>query len=60
LKRESLSRDDARALALAATGFERGGKEPNQAALERVIAATQLFQIDSVSVVARAHYLPLF
>ena len=28
--------------------------------VERVVAATQLFQIDSVSVVARAHYLPLF
>ena len=60
MKTESLSLGEARALALAATGFERTGKKVNATALARVLAATQLFQIDSVSVLVRAHYLPLF
>lgn len=60
MKAESLSLGQARALALAAQGFERDRGQASAAALRRVIGATQLFQIDSVSVVVRAHYLPLF
>ncbi len=57
---ESLSLREARGLALAAAGFERTGKKAGHDALARVVTATQLFQIDSVSVLVRAHYLPLF
>jgi uncharacterized protein YcaQ len=60
LKAESLSLHEARARALAAQGFDRERGKVDAKALERVVAATQLFQIDSVSVVVRAHYLPLF
>ena len=51
---------EARARALAAQGFDRKQGAVDAKALARVVAATQLFQIDSVSVVVRAHYLPLF
>ena len=60
MKTESLSLHEARARALAAQGFDRERGKVDAKALERVVAATQLFQIDSVSVVVRAHYLPLF
>ena len=60
MKAESLSLAEARALALAAQGFDRDRGQATAAALRRVVGATQLFQIDSVSVVVRAHYLPLF
>ena len=51
---------EARARALAAQGFDRKRGTVDAKAVARVVAATQLFQIDSVSVVVRAHYLPLF
>jgi uncharacterized protein YcaQ len=60
LKTGSLSVHEARARALAAQGFDRERGAVDAKALARVVAATQLFQIDSVSVVVRAHYLPLF
>ena len=60
MQTESLSLHEARARALAAQGFDRKRGKVDAKALSRVIAATQLFQIDSVSVVVRAHYLPLF
>jgi uncharacterized protein YcaQ len=60
LQTETLSLQEARARALAAQGFERRRGKVDAKALERVIAAIHLFQIDSVSVVVRAHYLPLF
>ena len=57
-----LSGDSARRIALAAQGF--GGPPPGDVtrrpALSRVLRHTGLIQMDSVSVVARAHYLPLF
>ena len=59
---ESISLPQARRIALAAQGFA----EPRPAGpitrrhLKKVLDHTQLLQIDSVSVLARAHYLPLF
>jgi len=59
---ESLSLAAARRIALAAQGFAR--RRPSgrigDAQLRRVTARLQLHQIDSVNVLARAHYLPLF
>ena len=60
MKLESLSLGEARAFALAAQGFARRERSADSAALKGVVGATQLLQIDSVSVVVRAHYLPLF
>ena len=58
---ERLSGDSARRIALAAQGF---ADPPVDAArpssLARVLRRTGLLQIDSVSVVARAHHLPPF
>jgi uncharacterized protein YcaQ len=52
----------ARRIALAAQGFAepRPPGPIGRADLRRVLARTALFQIDSVNVLARAHYLPLF
>lgn len=60
--RESLSQSQARRLALAAQGFNdsRPRSTPDRRSLRRVLSRTGLFQIDSVNVLARAHYLPLF
>jgi uncharacterized protein len=59
---ESLSLVDARRIALAAQGF--GAPRPRgaigAARLGRAIERLGLLQIDSVNVLARAHYLPLF
>lgn len=51
----------ARRIALAAQGF--GAKRPNapgQVHLRRTLDRLHLFQIDSVNVLARAHYLPAY
>jgi len=58
---DSLSLAQARRIALAAQGF--GSKLPaavGRAHLGRVIERLGLYQIDSVNVVSRAHYLPAF
>ena len=60
-QRSSLSADAARRIALAASGF--GAARPdavNAGQMQRCIDRLGLLQIDSVNVLARAHYLPLF
>ena len=60
-RREKLSADAARRIAVAASGF--GVARPdavNAGQMQRCIERLGLLQIDSVNVLARAHYLPLF
>jgi uncharacterized protein len=60
-RREKLSADTARRIALAASGF--GTPRPaavHAGQMQRAIERLGLLQIDSVNVLARAHYLPLF
>ncbi|WP_421999025.1 winged helix-turn-helix domain-containing protein [Reyranella sp.] len=58
----SLSASQARRIALAAQGFDVGrpARPPNAGPLKRTVDRLGLLQIDSVNVLARAHYLPLF
>ena len=59
--RSELSAADARRLALASLGF--GAKKPRRAGAAHVRATAHrlgAIQIDSVNVLARAHYLPTF
>src|ERR1044071_3259032 len=59
---QSLSNLQARRLALVAQGFagrERDGTA-NWTRIENAIARMNLLQIDSVNVLVRSHYLPVF
>ena len=58
---ETLSAKDARRIALAAQGFGRPrSASPGKRHLMSTIEALGVVQIDSVNVVSRSHYLPLF
>lgn len=58
---DTISLSEARRVALAAQGFGKARPgTPTQSALARTTAALGLHQIDSVNVLARAHYLPAF
>ena len=63
MRGDTLSRDEARRVALAAQGFGArapGAGEANARTLLAAVAALGALQIDSVNVLVRAHYLPLF
>jgi uncharacterized protein len=58
---ESLSRAQARRVALAAQGFrDPRHTVPTMRTFNRTLARTGVLQIDSVNVLQRAHYMPLF
>ena len=59
--RERISRGEACRIAIAAQGFrEPRPDEPSQRHIDRVLSRLGQLQIDSVNVLARAHYVPLF
>ncbi|WP_232475939.1 winged helix-turn-helix domain-containing protein [Flavisphingomonas formosensis] len=59
--KDQLSSAQARRIALAAQGFAAARPPaPGAAHLRRTLARLSLHQIDSVNVLARAHYLPAF
>ena len=59
---EKISFATARHIALAAQGFAdpKPGGAVGRRHLKRVLSRLGLFQIDSVNVIVRAHYMPLF
>jgi uncharacterized protein YcaQ len=59
---QTISAAAARRTALAAQGFADSSPEgeANRRHLRRALARTKLFQLDSVNVAVRAHYMPLF
>ncbi|WP_168703007.1 winged helix-turn-helix domain-containing protein [Gordonia paraffinivorans] len=62
MARERITTSQARRIALAAQGFADGRPSgtPTTAHLKRVVGRTGLLQMDSVNIVARAHFMPLF
>jgi len=59
--RSRLSRSQARRIALAAQGLAEARPEaPSARHVARALARSHLLQIDSVNVLVRAHYMPLF
>ncbi|TPL54786.1 winged helix-turn-helix domain-containing protein [Mesorhizobium sp. B2-4-6] len=60
--KDKISLAMARRIALGAQGFKdpRPGGVPDRRHLARVLSRTGLLQIDSVSAVVRAHYMPLY
>jgi hypothetical protein len=62
LPEETLSARAARRIAIAAQGLARPPRpgEPGAARLQRTIEGLGVLQIDSVNVLTRSHYLPVF
>src|SRR5271154_6542152 len=57
----TVSLREARALALAAQGFDVGRRHAaSQADVRAVIQRVGLLQLDSVNVFCRSHYMPVF
>lgn len=58
----TMSAAQARRTALAAQGFAdpRPTGQPGRRHLAKVLSRVQLFQLDSVNVAVRAHYMPMF
>src|SRR5215470_6592313 len=56
----TLSLPEARRLAVAAQGFGPRPSRPSVGSLRKLAARLYAFQIDSVNVLARAHYVPAF
>ena len=60
-QRETLSIGEARRLVLAAQGLDRKSNSPaSRAAMRKMTGQLGLLQIDSVNILVRAHYMPLF
>lgn len=58
---ESLTRLQARRIALAAQGFtDRVHATPTTRTFDRTLQRTGVLQVDSVNVLQRAHYMPLY
>jgi uncharacterized protein len=58
---ESLSQAQARRVALGAQGFlDRRHAVPTMRTLHRTLSRTGVLQVDSVNVLQRAHYMPLY
>src|SRR5690242_12057873 len=56
----SLSLSEARRLAIASQGFDTRPQSPSVAHLRTIASRVHAFQIDSVNVLVRAHYMPAF
>ena len=60
-RKASLSAAEARRVTLAAQGFlDQPHTRPTQRTLMRTVSRTGVLQIDSVNVLQRAHYVPVF
>ncbi len=58
---QSMSRAQARRVALAAQGFlDKPHATPTMGTLSRTVRRTGVLQVDSVNVLQRAHYMPLY
>lgn len=58
---ETLTAVQARRIALAAQGFcDRPHATPSMRTFDRTLARTGVLQVDSVNVLQRAHYMPLY
>jgi uncharacterized protein YcaQ len=58
---DSLTKLQARRIALAAQGFtDRRHATPSMRTLERTVDRTGVLQVDSVNVLQRAHFMPLY